>query len=84
MRIISNFHDYYDVVMATDQDREVIFHREQSKEFVQKDNDGYVHFEYLHRNEFHNIEIKPFIIGFYDKIYPSIELQIDSPDYHII
>lgn len=73
MRIISEFHDYYDVVQGMGQDQTLIYQRRPFTTDVKE-----VLLDKLRSLEYNdksfNIHVKAYIIGFCGKIYPIIEI----------
>jgi hypothetical protein len=75
MRIISSFHDYYDVGQSLGQDQSLIYIREE-KEI---ENAGQQLPCLTFRRNY--IDIAPFIIGFCGKIYPVLQTKIWETNY---
>ncbi len=86
MRIISNFHDYYDSVQAHGQDHALIYHRVPytvnfgREDFPFEDNDTFGQGWYYEPPYFSAIK---YYIGFCGKVYPMIKiiLQCDMNKY---
>lgn len=72
MRIISDFHDYYDAVQATGQDQALIYHRKREVESVPVYPLPIVRLSFW-RNDL-VIRIQQHIVGFCGKVYPVVVL----------
>jgi hypothetical protein len=79
MRIVSDFHDYYDVVQATGQDQTVVYTR--TKKEVELNQDSFpfpifgrisTRFDYYSR---YDILLMQIVVGFCGKVYPVLRLS---------
>lgn len=70
MRIISDYHDYYDGLMNLDQDRSVIYHRKSSEI---RFNDPIVHIERSER--YYSICPYFYFVGFCGKVYKFLQYR---------
>jgi len=77
MRMVSDFHDYYDVVQASGQDQTVVYLR--TRKEVELNRSGYPFplFEGTARYEFRHrgVPIVQFVVGFCGKVYPILQLS---------
>lgn len=70
MRIISNFHDYYDGVQKVDQDRQLVYNRRSKMEELK------VHIPFAHsHHDTGPIEYNQILIGFCGVLYPVLSLK---------
>lgn len=79
MRIISKFHDYYDTVMKTGMDTEVIYQREvQEIEISSRDKDNYpaLRSTSFQGNKSTRVEISYLYLGYCGKIYPAVQVSV--------
>lgn len=95
MRIISKFHDYYDVVQATGQDQTLIYNREPKQilwtkrsYILDRPDSGDWPFPILNENSILGFQdtlkcLDNFTIGFCGKVYPLIKLSLDAINYHL-
>jgi hypothetical protein len=72
MRIISDFHDYYDAVQATGQDQTLVYRRMRDEVTVSEYPLPVFRVSFLH--DAPAIEIQQHIVGFCGKIYPVMAL----------
>lgn len=88
MRIISEFHDYYDAVQAQGQDQTVVWVRksETVKFKTHRNDEGkeYPFPKFRHgigwlRDE--SVRVRQYIIGFCGKTYPVLRLSVSMDDY---
>ncbi|MCK5616980.1 hypothetical protein KAR91_84745, partial [Candidatus Pacearchaeota archaeon] len=83
MRIISDFHDYYDCVQAQGQDQSVVWVRK--KEDIELENYPFPQCQFPYRtygrHRIPRIKVETAIIGFCGKIYPVITLEDDRHHY---
>jgi hypothetical protein len=74
MRIISDFHDYYDTVQATGQDQTLIYFRKREEVSVPRYSLPVIEWSiWLNRND-RRIQVEEHVVGFCGKIYPVIVL----------
>jgi len=84
MRIISNFHDYYDVVQATGQDQTLIYNRKPEEIEVRRFPFPVLRTHFLTEHDYYRrrvgkLQLQQHIIGFCGKIYPVVTLtHLDS------
>lgn len=79
MRIISEFHDYYDVVQAMGQDQSLLYLRKSREVVVETKKYPFpfiLHYGRMYRNWIRLVSptVHQFTIGFCGKIYPAIHL----------
>jgi hypothetical protein len=79
MRIISDFHDYYDAVQATGQDQTLIYSRKREESELLTFPFP-VLTRYFWRDEAYRPKVQQYIVGFCGKIYPVVELTPDDVD----
>lgn len=72
MRIISRFHDYYDVVMKSGMDREVVYVRER-KDIVLDDNCG---IDFSTRNASSNHVVNTVLLGYCGQIFKVYTVKV--------
>jgi len=78
MRIISDFHDYYDAVQAAGQDQTLIYFRKPEEEKVSDYSLPVIEWS-LWASDSKRIQVQEHIIGFCGKVYPAILLtQVTS------
>jgi hypothetical protein len=77
MRIISDFHDYYDAVQATGQDQTLVYYRK-PEEVEIREYPLPVLSHYLWADEASYPKVRQPIVGFCGKIYPVLALTPDA------
>ncbi len=77
MRIISRFHDYYDSVMRTGMDKEVVYVRDQKEIEVKKED-----FNYLHSYHSTQATANLYFLGYCGSIYRIYEV-VTNANRHI-
>jgi len=89
VRIVSDFHDYYDVVMKLDQEKEPLYLRKKSEtaltlKFPENQFGRYGSYSSKYTDSVNNFAAKPYVIGFCGKIYPllhvSTSIRTDDPN----
>lgn len=76
MRIISEFHDYYDIGMSEGQDQSLIYQR---RSIVEKSNYPFnIMYNSWHHTNY--IKVRPLTIGFCGKLYGLLELNTPYSD----
>lgn len=72
MRINSDFHDYYDVIMGEGQDQSLVYQRHKKEELITS---GYpFHSFYSYRENLSSICVRTHNIGFCGKVYDVLEM----------
>jgi hypothetical protein len=77
MRIISDFHDYYDVVMKQGQDMTLVFKRDGRSEEETTPPVPLLRSRYW---SWHKLRPDSFIIGFCGKLYPGLRIPTYCTD----
>jgi hypothetical protein len=79
MRIVSDFHDYYDAVQASGQDQSVVYVRMRKEVKLDRNSYRFPCFEQTAvpswRWGSRGVEIEQFIVGFCGKVYPILSLS---------
>lgn len=90
MRIISNYHDYYDCMQRQAQDRSITFVRNREeihfdenkgKEMIKKL--PYAFCSHNRRLDFHNGSVSFFVLGFCGDLIPGVEVSFHSPGSYV-
>lgn len=97
MRILSDFHDYYDAVQATGQDQTLVYFRKPEEvrireypfpilkyDFPRDDDLRYYSSEYAREYARNGSKLQQHIVGFCGKIYPVITLTQVAADKTVI
>ncbi len=77
MKIVSDFHDYYDVVQASGQDQSLVYLRTRKEVELNRGNYPFPLFEGTARYEFRprGVPLVQFVVGFCGKVYPILHLS---------
>jgi hypothetical protein len=77
LRIVSDFHDYYDVVQASGQDQTLVYQRARKEVKLDRNTYPFPLFEGTPRFEFRprGIPLVQFVVGFCGKVYPILRLS---------
>jgi len=77
MKIVSDFHDYYDVVQASGQDQSLVYLRTRKEIELNRSSYPFPLFEGTPRFEFRprGVPLVQFVVGFCGKVYPILQLS---------
>lgn len=75
MRIVSNYHDYYDCVQSIDQDRTLIFSRVKKSVFYERKKEFPFNYPIIGNYRTKSLTLMDYSVGFCGKIYPIVKLQ---------
>ena len=76
MRIISDFHDYYDVVQASGQDQSLIYNRKEKTVELTNYPFPFFRFSAYYWPDPFTLQVQQHIVGFCGKVYPVLALAL--------